>query len=87
MTKIYVDLNVIYSLYWPDFKDSEFSRQIFKKYSNIKCHENACSGRRVVPSGRTDRQTEMTKLIVAFHNSANAPKKEFRAGFVLTQRL
>ena len=24
--------------------------------------------------GRTDRQTDMTKLIVAFRNSANAPK-------------
>jgi Fe-S-cluster formation regulator IscX/YfhJ len=25
--------------------------------------------------GRTDRQTDMTKLIVAFSNFANAPKK------------
>jgi len=25
-----------------------------------------------------DGQTDMTKLIVAFHNSANAPKKEHR---------
>jgi len=24
--------------------------------------------------GRTDRPTDMTKLIVAFHNCANAPK-------------
>ena len=25
--------------------------------------------------GRTDKQTDMTKLILAFHNLANAPKK------------
>jgi len=29
---------------------------------------------RVVPSGRTDRWTDMTKLTVAFRNFANAPK-------------
>jgi hypothetical protein len=26
--------------------------------------------------GRTDRQTDMTKLILAFHNFANAPKNK-----------
>jgi len=58
----------------------EFSRQIFKKYSNVKLHENASSGSRVVPCGRTDRQadththTHMTKLKVAFRNYSNAPK-------------
>ena len=34
-------------------------------------HVNPSSGRRVVPDGRTD----MTKLIVAFDNFANAPIK------------
>ena len=29
----------------------------------------------VVPCGQTDRQTNMTKLIVAFRNFANAPNK------------
>jgi hypothetical protein len=37
----------------------EFSRQIFKKYSNIKFHENPFSGSRVVPCGRTDRHDEV----------------------------
>jgi len=37
-------------------------------------HENLPSGSRVLASGQTDRQTDMTKLIVAFHNFANAPK-------------
>jgi hypothetical protein len=33
------------------------SRQIFEKCSNIKFHKNPSSGRRLVPFGRTDRQT------------------------------
>ena len=44
----------------------EFSRQIFEKYSTIKCHENPTSGSRDVPCRRTDGQPDMTKLIVAF---------------------
>jgi hypothetical protein len=49
----------------------EFSQQIFEKYSNIKFHENLSSGNRHV---QCSGQTDMTKLIVAFHNFANAPK-------------
>jgi len=36
----------------------EFSRLIFEKYSNRKFHENPCRVSRVVPCGRTDRQTD-----------------------------
>jgi len=71
MTKIYIDLDVKYLLFWPDFNAPWIFSKNCKKYSNIKYHENPCSGTRVVPSGRTDRQKEMTKLIVAFHNFAN----------------
>jgi hypothetical protein len=50
----------------------EFSGQIAEKYSNIKLHENASCGNRVVPCGWTDGQTEeqtdMTEVIVAFRN-------------------
>ena len=53
----------------------EFSRHIFETYSNIKFHKNLSSGSRVVPCGRTDRRTDMTKLVVAFRNFANAPEK------------
>ena len=56
----------------------EFSLQIFKNYSDIKCHEYPFSGSRVVLLGRTDGQTDMTKLIATFRNFANAPKKETR---------
>jgi hypothetical protein len=52
----------------------EFSRQIFRKYSYIKCHKNSSSDSRIVPCGRTDTQSDMTKLLVAFRNSANAPE-------------
>ena len=52
----------------------ELSREIFEKYSNIKFNENPPIGSRVVPRGRTDEQTNMTKLIVPCLNLANAPK-------------
>ena len=32
--------------------------QIFEKYENVMCHENRYNGSRVVPCGRTDRQTD-----------------------------
>jgi hypothetical protein len=49
----------------------EFSWHIFENFWNIKFHENPYSGSRVVPYGPTD----ITKLIVAFRNSKNVPKK------------
>jgi hypothetical protein len=41
---------------------SEFSRQIFKKYSDVKFYENPVG----VEFTRADRQAGMTKPIVAF---------------------
>ena len=52
----------------------EFSQQIFEIYSNIKLHKNMYGGSQVVPCGRTDGQTDMTELIVAFCNLANKPE-------------
>ena len=51
----------------------QFSWQIFEKSADVKFHENPSNGSRVAPCGRTD----MTKLIVAFRDFANAPKKSF----------
>jgi len=44
-----------------------------KKNTNIKCHENPSSGRRVVPCGRTDGHD---RAKAAFLNSAKAHKSE-----------
>jgi len=52
----------------------EFSRQIVEKHYNVKFHENSSCGSRVNPCEQTDRQTDMTQLIVAFRNFAKAPK-------------
>ena len=53
----------------------EFSWQIFEKSSNIKFHENPLVRTELFyADGRTDRRTDMTKLIVAFRNFAKAPE-------------
>jgi len=41
-----------------EFKQAEFTRHIFEKYSNIKFYENPSTGTRVVSCGRTDKQTD-----------------------------
>jgi len=58
----------------------DFSRQIFKKQSNTKFHEKPSIGSRVVPcrhDRRTDGRTDITKLIFAFRNFANAHKNGY----------
>jgi len=59
--------------------ESVFSRHILERYLNIKFHETPSSGSQIFSSGqtnrRTDRQTHLTKLRVAFRNYANAPNK------------
>jgi len=46
--------------------------KIFKSQFRIK----PSSERRVVPCGQTDGGTDVTKLIAAFRNFANAPKSQ-----------
>ena len=50
----------------------QFSWQSYKKYSDIKFHENPFSGSRDVPFGQTD----LMKLIIAFCNFVNNYYKE-----------
>jgi hypothetical protein len=52
----------------------EVSLQIFGKFSNLKFHENPSNKIRVFPCGVTNRQTDMTNIIVAFPNFKNAPE-------------
>jgi hypothetical protein len=51
-----------------------FCREILEKSSNIKLPENPPSESRVVPWVPTDGRTDITKVIVAFRNFANAPE-------------
>jgi hypothetical protein len=55
----------------------EFSQQIFEKYWYIKFHIKPVQWNPSC-SMRTDGQTDLTKLIVGFHNSVNAPTNEPR---------
>ena len=64
------------SLFLPDFKEIRIFLAYFLKVLNIKFQENPFIGSRDVPCGRTDRQTDMTKLIVTFDSFANAPKND-----------
>jgi len=74
MTEMCIGLHVKYRCYSAlVLMKLEFSGQIFEKSSNTKFYENPPSGSRVIPYGRTDRWTDMTKLIVAFRNFANDP--------------
>ena len=49
----------------------EFSRQIFRKYSNIEYNGKLLSGLELF---HADGQTDITKLTVVFRNLANGPK-------------
>ena len=75
MEKMFIGFDVKCSLLCQILMKLEFSEHIFEKPTNIKFYENPSSGSGVVPCGRTARRKYTTKLIVAFGNFANAPKK------------
>lgn len=53
----------------------EFSRQVFKKYSNAVFHENPSSGVEIFHADeQTDRQTDVIQKLNAFGNFTNALK-------------
>ena len=57
----------------------EFSRQTFKKNSNIEFRKNSPYGSRILPRGQTggwpEGRTGMMEIIMAFRNFANMPNK------------
>ena len=55
---MYIGLLVKYPYSCHVLMKLEFSRQILGKFSNIKFHENAYSGSRVLLCGQTDRHDE-----------------------------
>jgi hypothetical protein len=63
-------LHVKSRLFLSDSNETWIFSTYFQKILNVKLHENPSSGSWVVPCGRT----EMTKLVAAFRNFANAPK-------------
>jgi len=62
----------------------ELFRQVFEKYSDIKCNVNPSSGSGIVSCRKTDGHADLTNLIVAYHNFANAPKILHSARTVFT---
>jgi len=80
---MYFGLYIKYLLFVLILRKCGFYRQIFEKYSNTKFHENLVE---LKPSsmradGRTDGQTDMTKLRVPFRNFANSTKHGFFAKY------
>jgi hypothetical protein len=64
-------LQVKYPLFMSDFNETWTFSTDFRQKAQIQSFiKNPSNGSRVVPCGQTD----MTKLIVAFRNFANAPK-------------
>jgi hypothetical protein len=65
---MYVDFHVRYPLFLSDFNETEFSRQIFEKKIQMPNFMKICpmGAKLFHVDGWTDRQTDMTKLIVWF---------------------
>jgi len=81
-----IDIYVNYLLFLSDFNETEFCQQIFlnTQISNLKKirlvgSESFHVDRQLHRQRRTDKQTErqadVTKLIAAFRNFANVPKR------------
>jgi len=65
-----------YPLFLSEFNENWiFSIDLLQKIINIKFNENSSGGSTGVPCGRTDIQTDMTKLVIAFRNLEPLPGK------------
>jgi hypothetical protein len=53
----------------PILMKMDFSEEILKKYSNMKCRENTSSGSRVVPCGQKERHGEAKSLFAVLRTS------------------
>jgi hypothetical protein len=76
---MYIGLNVRYLYSCTALIKTEFSLQILEKLSNINLYEYPSSESRVVQCGRTDGQTDVTHLVVAFWQFCeSAPKRSLK---------
>ena len=75
LSYVHLDLLVKCQTFFPDVNETGFSQQISVNVCIIRLRENLSNGSRISQSGQTDRRADMTKLIVAFPNSANSPKE------------
>ena len=74
-------LHVEYPLFVSDYNETWiFSTYFLKKKLSTKFHVNPSSRGWVVSCGLTERQTLLTKLIVAFRNFTKARKKKLLFG-------
>ena len=72
-SKICIGLHVKYRLIFPDFKETWIFPADYRKNAQIR---NLMKIHKVrVKLFHVDRRTDKTKMVVAFRNSANAPKK------------
>jgi hypothetical protein len=71
---MYIDFYVKYPLFLSEFNEIYLILTYFGKILIHKLHENLSIQSQIVPCSWTDKQTEMTKLIVTIHNFANVPK-------------
>ena len=68
---MYTDLHVKYLLFLPDFNEAWIFSTYFRKFQNVKFHENPYSGRHLTPCGHTDRYRDS-------HDEADSRFENFR---------
>jgi hypothetical protein len=71
---MYLGIHVNCPMFCMILTEFGFSRHILIELPNIKFHVNPSSGFRAETCGRSDRRTDMTKLMGAFRDYANASK-------------
>jgi hypothetical protein len=73
LSNTYISLHVQYPLCLSEFNETWIFSTDFPKVLKIKFHESRPVGAELF---HADGRTDMTKLIVAFRNFANAPKSQ-----------
>jgi hypothetical protein len=81
---MYIGLHVQYPLFLSGLMKLEFSRQIFERQLYLNFMKFLPVGAELLHEGRwMERQTDMTKLILAFQNFTDAPNNYCILSFTL----